>query len=290
MTALQLLPAIARSARALAVATLALPAVVPGQSPAAPDGGVRLEVRPHVGDTVAVRLEQSVEMTGVRRIGGRDSTARVTSSMLMLARTIVESVAADYTVVTMRTDSVQLASSDDHEGQMREQAEHALRGATSRLRILPDGTAEGLDESMGPQGASLLAIMPATLPTSPIAIGGRWTRSMVIPAVNGAKGAGQVKTTFRLDSVTAGGRYAWISMKGTLRRERSASLGDSVSRSGALSGSLVGAMKLDRRRGWVVATYTDMTVKSTVTTPTAPDVPLRVTVHVMQTMRAEERD
>lgn len=281
---------VALVARALALSLAAVPAAVLSQSPAAPNGAVRLEVRPHVGDTVVVRLEQSVEMTGVRRIGGRDSTARVTSSMLMLARTIVESVAADYTVVTMRTDSVQLASSDDHEGQMREQAEHALRGATSRLRILPDGTAEGLDASMGPQGTSLLAIMPATLPTAPVAIGGRWTRSMVIPAVNGAKGAGQVKTTFRLDSVTAGGRYAWISMKGTLRREQSAALGDSTNRAGALSGSLVGAMKLDRRRGWVVSTYTDMTVKSTVTTQTAPDVPLRVTVHVMQTMRADERE
>lgn len=260
------------------------------QTPATSSGAVRLEVRPHVGDTVSVRLEQSVEMTGTRRIGGRDSTARVMSSMMMLARTMVESVAPEYTVVTMRTDSVQVSSTDDHEGQMQAQAERALRGTTSRLRLLPDGTAEGLDGSMGADGAALLAVMPGTLPNAPVAVGGRWTRSMSIPAVNATKGAGQVKTVFRLDSVTAGGRYAWISMKGTLRRDESAPLAGTGERAGALSGSLVGGMKLDRRRGWVVTTWTDMTVKSTVTTPLAPNVPLHVTVRVTQRMRADERE
>ena len=260
------------------------------QSPATASGAVRLEVRPHVGDTVSVRLEQSVEMTGVRRIGGRDSTARVASSMMMLARTMVESVAPDYTVVTMRTDSVEVSSTDDHEGQMQAQAEQALRGTTSRLRLLPDGTAEGLDGSIGAEGTALLAVMPGTLPDDPVTPGGRWTRSMSIPAVNATKGAGQVKTTFRLDSVTAAGRFAWISMKGTLRRDQSAPLAGTGERAGALSGSLVGGMKLDRRRGWVVMTWTDMTVKSTVTTPGAPNVPLHVTVRVMQRMRADERE
>jgi hypothetical protein len=275
---------------ALLAASLAVVARTGAQAPATASGAVKLEVRPHVGDTVAVRVEQSVEMTGVRRIGGRDSTARVTSSMVMLSRTIVETVAPDYSVVTLRTDSVQLASSDDHEGQMRAQAEKALRGSTSRLRLLPDGTAEGLDSSLGPQGASLLAVMPGTLPTEPVAVGAKWTRSMTIPALNAAKGAGKVRTTFRLDSVTAGGRFAWISMKGTLRRDESAPMSGGGDRAGALSGALVGSMKLDRRRGWVVSTFTDMTVRSTVTTSAAPDVPLKVTVRVIQTMRADDRE
>ena len=275
-----------------ALVAVACVAAVPlgAQTPATLNGAVRLEVRPHVGDTVSVRLEQSVEMTGTRRIGGRDSTARVMSSMMMLARTMVESVAPEYTVVTMHTDSVQVSSTDDHEGQMQAQAERALRGTTSRLRLLPDGTAEGLDGSMGPDGAALLAVMPGTLPNDPVAVGGRWTRSMTIPAVNATKGAGRVKTVFRLDSVTAAGRYAWISMKGTLRRDESAPLAGTGERAGALSGSLVGGMKLDRRRGWVVTTWTDMTVKSTVTTPGAPNVPLHVIVRVTQRMRADERE
>ena len=260
------------------------------QSPATATGAVLLEVRPHVGDTVAARLEQSVEMTGTRRIAGHDSTARVMSSMLMLARTVVESVAPDYSVVMMRTDSVQLSSTDDHAGEMRAEAERALRGTTSRLRLLPNGTAEGLDGSVGVDGAALLAVMPGTLPDDPVSVGGRWTRTMTIPAMNAAKGAGQVKTTFRLDSVTAGGRLAWISMKGTLRRDESAPLAGSGERAGALSGSLVGGMTLDRRRGWIVATWTDMTVKSTVTTPGAPNAPLHVTVRVMQRMRADDRE
>ncbi|HEX8850328.1 MAG TPA: DUF6263 family protein [Gemmatimonadaceae bacterium] len=279
--------------RSLQLGLLALGTAAPtiaAQSPATANGAVQLEVRPHVGDTVAARLEQSVEMTGTRRIGGRDSTARVMSSMVMLARTVVESVAPDYSVVMMRTDSVQLSSTDDHAGEMRAEAERALRGTTSRLRLLPDGTAEGLDGSMGVDGAALLAVMPGTLPNDPVSVGGRWTRTMTIPAMNAAKGAGQVKTTFRLDSVTAGGRLAWISMKGTLRRDESAPLAGTGERAGALSGSLVGGMTLDRRRGWIVATWTDMTVKSTVTTPGAPNAPLRVTVHVMQRMRVDDRE
>ena len=277
-------------AAALAASLAFVPHALLAQAPTTATGAVVLEVRPHAGDTVAVRLEQSVEMTGARRIAGRDSTARVTSSMIMLARTVIESVAPDYSVVTMRTDSVQVRSSDDHEADMRARAEAALRGTTSRMRILPDGTAEGLDSSLGPQGSALLAVMPATLPTTAVTVGSRWTRSMKIPAVNAAKGAGEVRTTFRLDSLTAGGRFAWISMKGTLRRDESAPLSRSGDQAGSLSGTLVGSMRLDRRRGWVVATYTDMTVKSTVSTAGAPGVPMHVTVHVTQAMRAEERD
>ena len=277
-------------AAALAASLALVPRAVLAQAPATATGAVVLEVRPHAGDTVVVRLEQSVEMTGARRIGGRDSTARITSSMIMLARTVIESVAPDYSVVTMRTDSVQLRSSDDHEADMRTRAEAALRGTTSRLRILPDGTAEGLDSSLGPKGSALLAVMPATLPTAAVTVGSRWTRSMKIPAVNAAKGAGEVRTTFRLDSLTAGGRYAWISMKGTLRRDESAPMSGGGDRAGALTGTLIGSMKLDRRRGWVVSTFTDMTVRSTVTTSAAPDVPLKVTVRVMQTMRADDRE
>ena len=125
----------------------------------------------------------------------------------------------------------------------------------------------------------------------PVVLGCAATRAgRPATAVNAAKGAGEVRTTFRLDSLTAGGRFAWISMKGTLRRDESAPLSRSGDQAGSLSGTLVGSMRLDRRRGWVVATYTEMTVKSTVSTAGAPGAPMHVTVHVTQAMRAEERD
>jgi len=92
------------------VAALAVLAPAPcvAQNGNGASGAVALEVRPHAGDTVAVRLEQRVEMTGTRRIAGRDSTARVTSSMVMFARTIVESVTPEHSIVATHTDSVRL--------------------------------------------------------------------------------------------------------------------------------------------------------------------------------------
>ena len=257
----------------------------------APNSGlVALEVRPRAGDTVAVRLEQRVEMLGTRRIGGRDSTARVMSSMVMFARTIVESVNSSYSIVATHTDSVQVESSDDHARAMREDAVRALTGTVSRLRLLPDGTGESLDSALGTPGGTLVSVMPATLPPTAVAIGGKWTRSMPIPATNAARGAGEVHAVFRLDSLTAGGRYAWISMKGSMRRDDRAPAGASGETVGAVSGTLSGAMTLDRRRGWIISALTDMTVRSTVTTPGAPSVPLKVTVRVIQKMRASDHD
>ena len=275
---------------AAAALAIGAPSVARAQSLAAKGSAVPLEVRPHAGDTVSVRLEQRVEMTGTRRIAGRDSTARVTSSMVMFARTIVESVTAEHSIVATHVDSVQLETSDDHAQAMRADAIRALTGTTSRLRILPDGTGQNVDSTVGALSTNLVAVMPATLPGTAVAVGGKWTRTMPIPATNAARGAGEVRATFRLDSLTEGGRYAWISMKGSMRRDERAPVGDGGESAGAVTGLLSGVMTLDRRRGWIVTALTDMTVHSTVTTPGAPSVPLRVTVRVIQKMHADGQD
>lgn len=251
---------------------------------------VLLEVRPRAGDTVAVRVEHSVEMTGTRRIADSDSTVRVASSMLMLARTIVESAEKDGSVVVMHTDSIALESSDDRAPAMKDDARRALSGATSRLRILPDGTAESLDGAMGPDGASLLAVMPATLPRKPVKVGDRWTQTMPMPSAAGRSAGGEVRASFRFDSLTANGRFAWVSMRGTLKRDEPAPGAENPDRAGSMSGTLSGGLKLDRRRGWVVDSHTSMTVRSVVAAPDSSASPLRVTVNIAQRMRAVERD
>lgn len=274
----------------IAALSLLVPALGAAQNGSSASGAVALEVRPRAGDTVSVRLEQRVEMTGTRRIAGRDSTARVTSSMVMFARTIVESVTPEHSIVATHTDSVRLETSDDHAQAMRADAIRALAGTVSRLRILPDGTGQSIDSTSGAQSANLVAVMPATLPGVPVAVGGKWTRKMPIPSTNAARGAGEVRAVFRLDSLTGGGRYAWISMKGSMRREERAPVGGTGESAGAVSGSITGAMTLDRRRGWIISALTDMTVHSTVTTANAPSVPLKVTVRVIQKMRADNQE
>lgn len=275
---------------ALVIIALVMPPAASAQSLAVPNGGaVTLEVRPHAGDTVAVRLEQRVEMSGTRRIAGRDSTANVMSSMVMFARTIVESVTPEHSVVATHTDSVQLETSDDHARAMRADAIRALTGTVSRMLILPDGTGQSLDSASGAL-AGVVGVMPATLPPTAVTVGGKWTRKMPIPATNAARGAGEVRAVFHLDSLTEGGRYAWISMKGSMRRDERAPVGGSGESAGAVSGTISGAMTLDRRRGWIVNALTDMTVRSTVTTAEAPTVPLKVVVRVTQKMHADDHD
>lgn len=249
---------------------------------------VVLELRPRAGDTVAVRLEHRVEMTGTRRIGGRDSVTHVASSMLTLGRTVVESVTAAHAIVATHTDSVVLESSNDADGTMREDARRALRGTVSRVRILPDGTAESMEQESGRAGTSFLGVMPGTLPREAIGVGARWTRTMQMPSAGtaGKPVGGQVRAVFRLDSLTANGRYAWISMRGTMRRDSTVAVTPDGPRGGRLSGTMTGVLKLDRRRGWVVDSVTDMTVRSLVPTPDAPDSPMRVTVRMIQHMSA----
>lgn len=267
-------------------------AATPPSAPAArrDNAPVLLEVRPRAGDTVSVRVEHSVEMTGIRRIDDTDSTVHVTSSMLMLARTIVESAEKDGSVVVMRTDSIALESSDDRAPAMTDDARRALARATSRLRILPDGTAESLDGAMGPEGASLLAVMPATLPRKGVRIGDRWTQTMPMPSAAGRSAGGEVRASFRFDSLTANGRFAWVSMRGTLKRDDAAAGAGNGDRPGSMSGTLGGGLKLDRQRGWVVDSHTSMTVRSVVASPDSSALPFRVTVKITQHMRAAEKD
>ena len=67
----------------------------------------------------------------------------------------------------------------------------------------------------------------------------------------GIRADGVVHAEFHLDSITRSGRLAYVSMKGTLRREgaaRDLTPGSQVVTAGNLHGYLV----LDRARGWIV--------------------------------------
>ena len=51
---------------------------------------VALRIEPPVGETVRMRLDQRVEMSGTTRVGAGDSTATVVSTLLVISRTVVE--------------------------------------------------------------------------------------------------------------------------------------------------------------------------------------------------------
>lgn len=235
-----------RTAAALVLVLAAAPLAA-----ASAQGGarVRLEYRPHPGDTLHLELDQQTVLTGRRFSGGRAvSTARTTSTLRVYSRVIVES--ADSTGATLRTitDSVSVATNDRHARALSGQIQRAIAADTARLRISPDGAVHALGASVarGPGGA-LPGMASALLPERPVHVGDRWHGTIPIPPLGplGPAVAGVLQNTYRFDSLARAGRMAWISLRGTLAHPTGAGTpGDSA------TGSVHGVLELDRRRGW----------------------------------------
>src|SRR5215203_2562130 len=81
--------------------------LITAEAPAQP---VSLRIAPPVGETVRMRLDQRVEMSGTTRMGTGDSTATVVTTMLVISRAFVERRDGDATVLLTSADSVAAAS------------------------------------------------------------------------------------------------------------------------------------------------------------------------------------
>ena len=265
-----------RALPTLGLLLLALPARAAAQ-------GVSLELRPRVGDTLTVRMDQEVEMVGTTRVASGDSVVRVTNGMYVVSRAVVERSDGTGTTMLAMTDSVSLTSSNAP-ARALEEARQALVGQKVRVRVAPDGATELLGDDVGREDLrDLFAQMPATLPREKVAVGDRWTRAMPLPPPGGT-----VKAVFRLDSLSRGGEVAWVSISGAITR-------DSVPepRSGArvnMTGRVVGTLTVDRARGWLTASRTTIVVNSTMSPPAgAKGPPMRFRMRVTQSMRTDDR-
>lgn len=207
---------------------------------------VLLELRPRVGDTLRMRLDQQTEIAGTRE-GGRPM--RVATSVSMYSRAIVLSSDGATSLILAVTDSVHVRSNDEHALALAEQARRGLEGRRVRLRLVPDGTvgvAEA-DQSVTRDVRDMAAIMPGSFPNAPIAVGDTWFREMAVPgsAQLELPMGGRVRARFRLDSVSRGGELAYVSMSGTFEAA------DSARREDAAAGLVSGTLVIDRRRGWL---------------------------------------
>ena len=72
---------------------------------------ITLQIKPHVGDTLRMRLDQQTEMTGVRRTNTGEALAIAVTWMKVFSRTIVESETDKATTVLAVTDSVSFSTS-----------------------------------------------------------------------------------------------------------------------------------------------------------------------------------
>jgi len=271
----------------LALVAVALARMTPGALFAQGAQPVALRIAPPVGETMRMRLDQRVEMSGTARMPAGDSTATVVTTLLVISRTFVERRDRDATILLASTDSVAASSSGADSQIVATQTRRALQGKRVRLRIAPDGATEvvGGDVAGNAELNALFAQMPATLPDTPVAVGQSWSRVMIAPiGTSGAKEGGKLQATFRLDSVARNSDLAYVSLAGTLSRPPSSKDGWSTL---TTSGSMTGSLIIDRRRGWISDARMTYTVRSTVTpTSASTAAAMRFRMKVTQWVRA----
>lgn len=250
---------------------------------------VLLQIKPHVGDTLTVRLEQKVEMDGspadcssssALRSGGQPCSAmrrQMTTVSQVFSRAIVQGVSAEGASVLAVTDSVRSAVSRD--GSVPNPRRVPARGKAIKLRVSTDGGAVVTDEAASDELRSMFGQMPAMLSQAPVRVGGKWTREMRIP-IAGEEGAlGLVRATFQLDSLGGNGDIAYITMRGKLSHDH---------RDGSnseLDGSMTGSIQLDRRLAWITDTRAVIDVTS-IFRPGAGAERMRVRTKITQYLKA----
>ncbi|MEO7996193.1 MAG: hypothetical protein ABI852_02045 [Gemmatimonadaceae bacterium] len=264
---------------------------VRAQPPFKSDGErITLVVRPHVGDTLWLRLEQTIETRSVPvnetrsangAIGSRAPASRrpeygpvrdlsITQSTVMRlnAHSTVESSDLKVTGLNVVSDSLHLRTGTRGQLGPERPVQLSADNRRTRVNVTPDGAMSVLDA----RGATTTAIaaglsaMPPMLPLKSVAVGEGWERDIPLPSIpmTGVQAEGVVHAQFRLDSLTKAGRFAYISLAGTLRREgaaRDLPPGTQVATAGVLRGYLI----LDRTRGWITEAETVIEVQSDVT-------------------------
>lgn len=210
-----------------------------------------LQIRPHPGDTLRMRLDQESEMTGVRRTKSGESSAMLLTTMQMYSRAIVEGANDKGTTVLAVTDSVHVTTSDGQaRGALTAAGEH-MRGQRVRFRVAPDGTVSMVaDDDQAPsEVAQVVSLMPATFPKGKIKVGESWIRDMPLPSGSqlGAQLSGKLHVTFRFDSLAHHGDWAYVSMRG----EMQPATGPGASAVLVDRGMVNGTMVVDQKRGWL---------------------------------------
>lgn len=265
-------------------AALALPGIAPALGA---QDAVLLRIRPRVGDTLVVSVEQQVYLVGRTRRGGADTTMRMRTATALWSRILVRGFDGEATFITAITDSVSVGAIGSAERVSPDAIMRALEGRRLRMRVTPLGAATLLDapRDLAAELRGVLSQMPATLPAAAIRVGESWSEAMRIPVSGRDSGGALVRATYRLDSLRASGALAFISMRGTIGRSADVSaLPDGTRMSSA--GTILGWLVLDRRRGWWLDAITRIALRSTITPPPERSgEPMRLETRIAQRMR-----
>lgn len=242
---------------------------------------VRLEIRPQVGDTIHMQLDQEIEMSGSSPEASGAGPKSMIGSTHMRTRAIPLRRLVSGTLVLAVTDSVAIAPMS---GTRLAATPRPVEGARMTMIVKLDGGMEVIDtgEHDG-ETSPFFAPTPPMLPDAAVNVGGRWTRSLDLPIGIGSGGMARVQANFRLDSLSGNGDIAYITMNGTLSRIGTPSRGGGSQRS---TGTLSGRMQLDRRLGWITDTYLVLNVRTVITSGQPGSQAAQVQMKVTQRLRA----
>ena len=260
--------------------------IVPGTTKIAQNNSVLLQVRPGAGDTIKVRLDQTVEMTGAP---GADGKSIVESGTLVLLATLaVESVDAEGATIVSVTDSLRVNSPPNSASSAVLAWAAIAANRAVRFRVAPNGAAYvPSGRGRGVPSAVAASHMPATLPSRAINEGTSWSSVVQVPLASSVdpRGSATLVATFTFDSLSKSGELAFLSLRGRLTKADS----DEKSEGRNLvetSGTVIGHVTLDRRRGWITDARTTFSLLSLVTPADAGKAPVRVKMTISQWLRA----
>ena len=246
---------------------------------------VQLQLRPRIGDTVWMRLEQQTELAG-RRSDSKQAPALAATTTVTYSRAVVESGVATSTTIVAITDSVFVTNGATTSKGVTPMA-RPVAGQRVRLQIAPDGSMTMPSDNPQKAPARTQSLIPATFPTTPVAVGDKWMREAALPAGSSQLGAsivGWVQATFRLDSLTRNGELAWISIDGKLAPDPAGAKLDGVTI--VDDGSVEGFMVLDRARGWLTESQFTIVAHSTLKQPFGvASQPVKFEIRLVQSLK-----
>jgi hypothetical protein len=251
-------------------------------------GTVLLQVRPGAGDTIKVRLDQTVEMTGPPGADGKPVVE--SGTLVMLATLAVETVDGDGATIVSTTDSLRVNSPPNSASAAVLAWGAIAANRAVRFRVAPNGAAYVPSASgRAVPSTALTSAMPATLPVRAIAPGTEWTSVIVVPLASSVdpKGTAKLSATFTFDSLSRSGELAFLSVRGRLMKADNDPAPASGNRvSVETSGTVAGTVLLDRRRGWITDARTTFSLLSLVTSADPSKTPVRVRMTISQWLRA----
>jgi hypothetical protein len=269
---------------------MAMALMAAGPSAGAAQGSaILLQIKPRQGDTIRVRLDQTVEIAGVARTGDQQPSVMESGTLVMHATLAIEAVDRAGATVVSVTDSVRVNTPPNSASAAVLAWAAAAANRAVRFRIATDGSAAIPNARGGAPPVGMVgAQMPATLPRRPIEPGTSWTSTMRVPLASSVdpKGVATLTATFTFDSLSRSGELAFLSLRGRLIKGDDTPGGGKDGSQVETSGTVIGQVLIDRRRGWITDARTTFSLLSLVSPADRSKRPMRVRMTISQWMRA----